>query len=84
LAPTIEKPYEPPRNDTLSPPIEIAVREADETLYWLELLAESETIKPKLLRPLIDETNQLIAILTATVKSAKKRSPKSQITNHKS
>jgi len=58
--------------------LEIALREADETLYWLELLADSETVKPKLLHPLIDETNQLIAILTATIRTAKKRPPKSQ------
>ena len=58
--------------------LEIALREADETLYWLELLVESQIIKPTRLHPLMDENNQLIAILTATIKTAKRRSPPSQ------
>ena len=53
---------------------EIALREADETLYWLELLAESGTVKPTRLRALADEADQLVAILAATVRTAKKRS----------
>jgi four helix bundle protein len=34
---------------------EIALREAGETLYWLELLLESEIISPERLNDLIDE-----------------------------
>jgi four helix bundle protein len=51
----------------------IALREADETLYWLELLADSETVKPTLLVDLRDECNQLVAILAASVKTASNR-----------
>jgi four helix bundle protein len=53
--------------------LEISVREADETLYWLDLLGESGLVKPKLLANLMDEANQLIAILTATIRTAKER-----------
>ncbi len=53
--------------------LEISLREADETLYWLELLAESQIVKPSRLAPLIDETNQLVAIFAATVRTAKHR-----------
>jgi four helix bundle protein len=53
--------------------LEIACREADETHYWLELLAEAEIIKPQRLAPLLDECDQLIAILTATIRSTKRR-----------
>jgi four helix bundle protein len=49
----------------------IALREAEETLYWLELLAESNTIKPQLLTDLRGECNQLVAILAASVKKAR-------------
>lgn len=49
----------------------IALREAEETLYWLELLAESNTMKPELLADLRDECNQLVAILAASVKKAR-------------
>lgn len=51
--------------------IAIALRETEETLYWLELLAESETIKPQLLDDLIDECRQILAILAASVKRAR-------------
>ncbi len=50
----------------------VALREADETLYWLELLAESGTVKPELLTDLIDESHQLVAILSASVRTARK------------
>ena len=50
---------------------EIALREADETLYWLELLSESEIVSSARLRDLIDECNQLVSILVATVKTSK-------------
>ena len=48
-----------------------ALREADETLYWLELLAESNTVKPALLTDLTSECNQIVAILSASVKKAR-------------
>lgn len=51
---------------------EICLRETDETLYWLELLAESEIVKQSLLADLLDECNQLVAIYTATVVKAKR------------
>ena len=59
--------------------LEIAIREGEETLYWLELLAESETIKPSRLSELTRECNELVAIFTATVVSTKR-----QIRNQKS
>lgn len=48
----------------------IATREADESAYWLELLADSETVKPELLGDLRQECDELVAILAASVKTA--------------
>ena len=59
--------------------LEIAVREGEETLYWLELLVESGVIKPSRLSDLMRECNELVAILTATIISTKR-----QIRNQKS
>lgn len=63
--------------------VQISLREADETQYWLDLLSESGIIKTERLEGLIGECNELIAILAATVKSAKQNTqipnPKSQI-----
>jgi four helix bundle protein len=44
------------------------IQELDESAYWMELLAELNIVKTAALVPLIDETDQLIAIFTASVK----------------
>jgi len=44
------------------------IRELDESAYWMELLTESEIVKASALASLLDETNQLIAIFTTSVK----------------
>jgi len=59
--------------------LEIAIREGEETLYWLEILVESGLIKAARLSDLTTECRELVAILTATVVSTKR-----QIRNHKS
>lgn len=51
--------------------LEITVREADETLYWLELLAETDIIGRKRLHDMTQECDELVAILTTTLKTAK-------------
>jgi len=46
--------------------------ELEETLYWLELLDHSEVTPPGKLTALMDETNQLTAILVTLIKNAKR------------
>jgi len=53
--------------------LEIVLREADETSYWLELIRESETIKPLRLDALAKECDELIAIFVTTIRSTKDR-----------
>jgi four helix bundle protein len=61
----------------------IVEEEADECLYWLDLLSESGTVHEEPLSPLKREANELLAIIVATLKSA--RTPrKSEIRNPKS
>ena len=55
--------------------IEIAVREADETLYWLELLSESGTFSPSRLADLTSECEEILSILVATAKTTKNHTP---------
>lgn len=52
--------------------IGISEGEADETLYWLEIIIESKMIKEELLEDLIKEANELLAIFVASSKTAKK------------
>jgi four helix bundle protein len=49
----------------------IAIEEADESLYWMEMLVESGLVSKQQMLGLIDEANQLVAILTASSKTAK-------------
>ena len=49
----------------------IACKEAREPHYWLRLLAAAEIVSPKRLESMIDEANQLIAILTTVVKKTR-------------
>lgn len=52
----------------------IACKEARETNYWLRLLAASEIMTDAKLKDLIDESNQLIVILTTIIKTTRRNS----------
>lgn len=52
----------------------IALEEADESAYWLELVIESKLLKEKLVESLLKEANELAAILLASIKTAKSKS----------
>ena len=51
--------------------INIVEKEANETLYWLELLSESGIVDKQRLGPLMAECNELVAIFTASGKTSK-------------
>ncbi len=53
--------------------IGIVLEEADEALYWLEILYETSIVKVDCLTLLMSEANELIAIFVATLKTAKDR-----------
>ena len=50
----------------------IAQKEARESHYWLTLMLRSELVPATRLSGLLDETNQIIAILTAIIVNAKR------------
>ena len=51
--------------------IGVAQEEADETQYWLELLLETTLAKSETVRRLIAEATELVAILSASRKTAR-------------
>ena len=53
-----------------------ALQELEESLYWLELLIEGNFVTENKLKPLCDETNELISILVTIVLKAKSRKSK--------
>ena len=54
----------------------IACKEAPEIHYWLRLLVATDLIANTKLALLLDESNQLVAILTSIVKKARQSRPK--------
>ena len=50
--------------------------EADESLYWMELLIEAEIVEPVKLEVLMKEADELLAITVSSINTAKKRNKK--------
>jgi len=50
----------------------IVEEEADETIYWMELLIESGLISKNDLIHLLDEANQILAITVSSINTARK------------
>ena len=47
--------------------LKIVEEEVDETDYWIELISDSELIKPELLLGIQKETKELLAIITKSI-----------------
>ncbi len=68
--------------------LSIVEEEADETLFWLELIKEIEIVDKTLLNPLMQENNEIIAIIVSSIKTARNnkkkiQNPKSEFHNQK-
>ena len=61
--------------------LSIVLEEADETLYWLELLVESELMPAHRLKNLMAETNEIVAMLVSSLKTLRDKSKQSRIYN---
>ncbi|HEX8264954.1 MAG TPA: four helix bundle protein [Pyrinomonadaceae bacterium] len=63
--------------------LSIVEEEADESLYWLEILAESDLMPENRLCELKQEMNEILAMIVASLKTlrAKIQNPKSKIQN---
>ena len=63
--------------------LRIVEEEADESGYWLELIGESELMKPDRLNELMSEFDQIVAMVVASQKTLRANNPKSKIGNPK-
>ncbi len=50
----------------------IVEEEADECVYWLELIADSKQLPVTRLQEILDEANQIVAMTVASIKTARK------------
>ncbi|MBN1902958.1 four helix bundle protein [Candidatus Sumerlaeota bacterium] len=51
----------------------IVEEECDESIYWMDLLIETGIIKEHILKDLLDEANQILSIIIASIKTARSR-----------
>lgn len=49
--------------------LQIVEEEADETLYWLELIIEAKLLDHELLQPLMQEADEITAMLVSSIKT---------------
>jgi four helix bundle protein len=61
----------------------IAQKEARESLYWLRLITESGIMTRRRLEPLLQETNELISVITAIIVRAKKNQANHEVRSMK-
>ena len=51
--------------------LSIALKEANETLYWLEILHRTDYLETKLYDSFVNDNRQIVALLTSIIKSTK-------------
>ena len=49
----------------------IVEEEADESLFWMEVLVESAIMQERLLKPLLQEASEILAIVVASINTAR-------------
>lgn len=47
--------------------------EADETIYWMELLVDTGIVKPKRIADLMSEADEILSIVVASIRTAKRQ-----------
>jgi len=53
--------------------LSIALKEANETEYWLELLKDSDYLSEKMYKSIDNDNKELLKILISTIKTLKKK-----------
>ena len=62
--------------------LSVVEEEADETIYWIELLAEVGYVRAKKVEPLRNEIHEIVSMTVASIKTLRSRAiqnPKSKI-----
>jgi four helix bundle protein len=70
--------------DAMIAKLDIVLEEADETLFWLEIIIESELMPAARLGDLMAETIEIIAMTTASLKTLRAKPPQPRRSSSKS
>jgi len=62
----------------------IVEEEADESMFWIDLLIESEIVPQTKLEKLYNDINEIVAMTVSSIRTLKSNNPKSQISIPKS
>jgi four helix bundle protein len=54
----------------------IVIEETDETMFWLEIIVETKMMKKELVESLLNEANEITAIMVSSANSASKKNSK--------
>ena len=57
----------------------IVEEEADESAFWLELIIEAKLLDAKMVNPLLQEANEIVAIMVSAKKTTRQNLKKSKI-----
>jgi four helix bundle protein len=57
--------------------------EADESLYWMELLVDAKIVTLKKVEGLMKEIDEVLAMIVASIRTMRRANPKSKIQNPK-
>ena len=52
----------------------IVEEEADETMYWLEMLRDTGVVAPHLIAPLLQEADEIVAMTVSSIRTLRARS----------
>ncbi|MEG4507821.1 four helix bundle protein [Microcoleus sp. F6_B4] len=55
--------------------LRIVEEEADESLYWMELIVEAELVDATKLKSIMSETNEILAMTVASIKTLLAKNP---------
>jgi four helix bundle protein len=61
--------------------LSVVEEEADEAIYWMELIVDAGFVTPKRVEPLRDEVHEIVAMIVASIKTLRHRpiqNPKSK------
>lgn len=50
----------------------IVEEESDESIYWMELLVEANYVREELLKDLLQEANEITAMVVASIRTTRK------------
>ncbi len=56
----------------------VVEEEADESIYWMELLVESKQVKRELVTDLMNEGEEILKMVVSSIKTARKRTVESR------